>query len=379
MTMLSFGYDDTQLLNWVANGATNNDPESFLLLEPYDDNNYKITTNTGNQQRSLLVEINDEDTDNYYAAIRAKAVQSVASKVDDESNLSITITEDKVSLASGATTMSLTNHYDNVMSINKNHKTDIIVSVDAYDVIDSTSRATSAAGKGVITFSNKDNDFTITSGSENIRTQELFPANANDDFELILPAEHLKNIKPLGKIEVLDTITFKKGTGLINLVISISPEEGYCAVSEIEYTIPTHIGSTGLVDNPCDEDVITNCKIGKKELTSSIKYISGAVKGESEITLEAEKGNNFITVKVSDDDGSAKTTIIDADIDNSFKITTTSSQLLKGVKTVTGKEVILGSIETENNNWLAVMPVFKEDADNDSQNSDIIIALTVLT
>lgn len=379
MTMLSFGYDDTQLLNWVANGATNNDPESFLLLEPYDDNNYKITTNTGNQQRSLLVEINDEDTDNYYAAIRAKAVQSVVSKVDDESNLSITITEDKVSLASGATTMSLTNHYDNVMSINKHHKTDIIVSVDAYDVIDSTSRATSAAGKGVITFSNKDNDFTITSGSENIRTQELFPANANDDFELILPAEYLKNIKPLGKIEVLDTITFKKGTGLINLVISISPEEGYCAVSEIEYTIPTHIGSTGLVDNPCDEDVITNCKIGKKELTSSIKYISGAVKGESEITLEAEKGNNFITVKVSDDDGSAKTTIIDADIDNSFKITTTSSLLLKGVKTVTGKEVILGSIETENNNWLAVMPVFKEDADNDSQNSDIIIALTVLT
>ena len=379
MTMLSFGYDDTQLLNWVANGATNNDPESFLLLEPYDDNNYKITTNTGNQQRSLLVEINDEETDNYYAAIRAKAVQSVASKVDDESNLSITITEDKVSLASGATTMSLTNHYDNVMSINKHHKTDIIVSVDAYDVIDSTSRATSAAGKGVITFSNKDNDFTITSGSENIRTQELFPANANDDFELILPAEYLKNIKPLGKIEVLDTITFKKGTGLINLVVSISPEEGYCAVSEIEYTIPTHIGSTGLIDNPCDEDVTTNCKIGKKELTSSIKYISGAVKGESEITLEAEKGNNFITVKVSDDDGSAKTTIIDADIDNSFKITTTSSLLLKGVKTVTGKEVILGSIETENNNWLAVMPVFKEDADNDSQNSDIIIALTVLT
>lgn len=378
MTMLSFGYDDTQLLNWVASGATNNDPESFLLLEPYD-NNYKITTNTGNQQRSLLVEINDEDTDHYYAAIRAKAVQSVAAKVDDESNLSITITEDKVSLASGATTMSLTNQYDNVMSINKHHKTDTIVSVDAYDVIDSAGRATSAAGKGVVTFSNKDNDFTITSGSEDIRTQELFPADANDDFELVIPAEHLKNIKPLGKIEVLDTITFRKGLGLTTLTISISPEEGYCAVSEVEYTIPTHIGSTGLIDNPCDEDVSTNCKIGKKELTSSIKYISGAVKGESEITLEAEKGNNFITVKVSDDDGSAKTTIIDANIDKSFKITTTSSLLLKGVKTVTGKEVILGSIETENNEWLSIMPVFKEDAEDESENSDIIIAITVLT
>jgi len=76
---------------------------------------------------------------------------------------------------------------------------------------------------------------------------------------------------------------------------------------------------------------------------------------------------------------SAKTTIIDADIDNSFKITTTSSLLLKGVKTVTGKEVVLGSIETENNNWLAIMPVFKEDAEDESENSDIVIAITVLT
>ena len=378
MTMLSFGYDDTQLLQWVVGGSAKTDPESFILFEPYDDNNYKVSTNTSRQHRSLLVEVNDDDTDLYYAAIRSGAVHSVASKVDDESNLSITITEDTVNLASGATTMKLTNNYDDVMDVTKQLQTDSIVSVESYEVIEAIGRAVSAAGKGVVTFSNKDDDFTITSGTDDIRTQEIFPANTQEDFNLIVDGEHLKNIKSLGKSEVLDTTTLRQGVGVSTLVINIKAEEGYCAVSEVHYTFPTHIGSTGLTDNPCDEDILAKCKIGKKELTSSIKYISGAVQGDSEVTLEAEKGNNFITVKVADDDGSAKTTIIDADIDNGFTITTKSSLLLKGVKTVTGKEVVLGEVDTDNNTWITITPVFKEDADNESQNSDIVVAITAI-
>lgn len=373
MTMLSFDYESVAALKWVAAGAGKTDPESFIIFEPHDDA-YKVTTNTSTSRRSLLVKINDESDDEPQpAAIRAKAIKSVADKVDDESSLSISITEGSINLASGATTMKLTNPYEEVMDNTKFFSTLNIVTIEAYDVIEAASRAVSASSRGVIIMSSKDDDFTITSGDENVRTQEILPATINNDFELKIPATELKPFKELSKIEILDDLKIKQGTGLVEFTIHTLGDE--FDVKEITLVIPTHVGSTGLSENPCDEDIINGFKVAKKVLSASIKYISGAVRGESLVTLDAQKGNNFITVKVEDDEGSAKTTIIDADIDSNISLTAPASLINTGLRSATGKEVIIGKISLEENDWLSITPVFKEDAEDESQNSDIVIAI----
>lgn len=373
-------YIASQTLKWVTKGSGKNDPESVIIFTPQSDGMYKIATNTGVNQRFMLVKVNgsSQDADTHNCAVRAKALEKIADKVDEDTAMSIQLKEDKVILSSGATSFTLDNLYEATMIVPNDAPTALELTVDYDNLIPAISRAQNIGkSSDIVLGANKEeNTITIVSGDEEMRSQETYTASPGDDFNFIIPSAHFKAISAssLKKIEPED-ITIRSGHGLLEFDFSLSAGESTSVVS-FSYIFPTLIGKNGLSDNPCENDIIPVFTIERSALSSAINYVSAATRGETIVILDASQGPNYVNIKVEDNDGYAQTTIVDASIDAPEVIVVSAELILKALKSITGDQAVIGTFdENDAPNWLSITPVFDEDAESESDNSDIVVAV----
>ena len=108
MTIITFGEEDAKALSWVASGAENSDPGAVLIIDvDGTGSTARVSTNTAALIRSMVISVDDAQDESI--ALRAKTLASIASKVEEGVNLTLTTNGDKVSVACGATSLNLTN------------------------------------------------------------------------------------------------------------------------------------------------------------------------------------------------------------------------------------------------------------------------------
>lgn len=375
--MLSIDYIASQTLKWVTKGSEKNDPGSIILFEPQSDGTYSISTNTSPHKRVMFVTTNgtsSADGDNPFCAVRSKAVDKITDKVEEDTVLSIELKDDKVILSSGATSFKLDNLYDSTMIVHHEEDTHNEIRIDYAELIPAITRAQNIGNNSDIRLQavKDENIIQISSGDDDIHSNEIFTASPGDDFTFIIPAAHLKavNESAMKKIEP-DDVTINSGHGLLEFVFTPLAGEA-TSVKKFHYVFPTFIGKSDMDDNLCDDDFSNGFIVDKRTLSSAVSFVSAATKGDSVVTLDATQGVNRVSVKVNDNDGSAQTTVVDAQIDNPIIITISSGLFLKALKAATGKQITVGLFDDDD--WVSITPVFNEDAESESSNSDIIIA-----
>lgn len=378
--MLSFDYIASQALAFVTSGAAKTDPESIIVFSPKGDH-YEVSTNTGAFRRSMTIRVNGTTDDGASAplcAVRAKPLLSMTKKVEEDTTLSIQLYDDKVSISSGATSFNLVNLYESTMLVGSALSSTLDITLDADDIVPALGRAQNV-GSGsdvVLSASKEDNTFSVTSGDEEMRSQEIYTASPGDDFTYIVPARNVKAINEslMKKVEISD-IKVKSGQGFLEFVMTSAVGDS-SALVDMTYSFPTVVGQSIHSDNPCDGDITSVFTAEKSILKSAIGYVSAATQGDSRVMLDATNGANYVTVKAEDADGSAQTTVINATIDTPRFVVAPASLLLNALKAVTGKEAVVGILDDESeDNWLSITPVFDESAEQESDNSDIIIAV----
>lgn len=378
--MISVDYIACQALDFVASGASKNDPESIILFYPQDDR-YVISTNTGTFRRSMVIKTNGitQDTDTPpTCAIRAKALATMAKKVEEDTVMSVELSDEKVIISSGATSFKLDNLYDTTMIVDNHKSSTLEITLDAVDLVPALGRAQSVGSSSdvVLSASKDEKVFTVTSGDENMRSQEIYTAAPGDDFKHIVP---VKNVKPINnslmkKVE-LDDITIKSGQGFLEFIMT-SEAGDTSALVNLSYTFPTVVGKSILSENPCDGDIDIVFSADKTILKSAVSYVSAATQGDTKVVLDASQGANYVTVKAEDADGAAQTTVINATIETPSVVTFPASLLLNALKAVTGSQATVGKLDdVDGETWLSVTPEFDESAESESDNSDIVVAV----
>ena len=127
MTIITFGEEDAKALSWVASGAENSDPGAVLIIDvDGTDSTARVSTNTAALIRSMVISVDDAQDESI--ALRAKTLASIASKVEEGVNLTLTTNGDKVSVACGSTSLNLTNLYDHVMDVTRRLHRDRVAS-----------------------------------------------------------------------------------------------------------------------------------------------------------------------------------------------------------------------------------------------------------
>lgn len=375
MTTFSLDQYSAKALAWVAAGADTSDHGSVLIMEPTEDGSVNIYTNVAHSKRGISVkEISSSANESHTGAVRAKALLGVASKVDDALSMSVTIKNDRVVISSGATSLSLENLYDSLSECSQDVRGSHVISVDAYDIINSLSSAgNSVSPKDPVYISSDGDDFSIGSGSDSVFAKELIPATINGDiFSIIITASSAKSLKKLSKLVVLDTATLYSAKGLVRIEFPTPDEE--TSMQKIYVYLPTIVSQSQISDNPCDEDINEVLTIPRKIIESSIKPIISAVSPQAVLTIDTTQDNRVV-LTATNPDGDAKTVVLDGNIHSQEKISAPIGVVVSSLAAVGTESVTLGTISHNEHEWMSISSVFKEDAESESENNDIVVAL----
>lgn len=375
MSIITFGEEDAKILSWVAAGAENSDPGGVLIIDIDSSGTARISTNTAAFIRQMEVSVDDATDEK--VAIRAKTLSSVASKVEEGMNLSITTNGDTVVASCGATSLSLTNLYDHVMDITRRLDRTKVASLTAGEFVTALAKAGTASAKGDVHVS-FDNDGLVTVGARNgtIHTQELYPATIHEkDMEPSrILGSHVKPLKPLAKIEAVTDLDISLGHGYIVFGFPVSSAEAN--TKSVSMATPTVVSGSPVEGSPCDEEISPVLVIDRTMLKNALDPLSGAVPGDAIVTLDSSQVGR-VTVSVSSDEGTGKTTILEAEVDQKKKINVTLGNVQTALKSISEREIQIGEVELDGQLWMTVTPVDQDsdDEDEDYTDGDIVIAL----
>lgn len=374
MSTISFDLDAAKALLFVAKGAAKTDHESVLFLDFSSDGTCRITTSDNSNNRSADFRVDDSVSRTY--AIRAAALVSVASKVDDEQSMSLTARDNKIHVSCGATSASLTDLYEVVVDSRLKVPSSPLTTVEAYTSLSALSHAASAVNKnGKVILADDGNGMSIGSGSDDVYTQELLPATllgGTDEYRVSIYSGLVKPLKELGKIETLDSVEINSGKGILEFLLPVHSEE--TSLKEVSYTTPTVVSTVVPTGTPCDEDVDNILSVDSKTLKGAMDSISGVVSDSALITLDATQDNRVV-VKVADEESTGKNVIVDAVVYKKSLLTTTISSLKKALQTAGSGFIIVGCVNYKEEEWVTISPEFDDEAESEADNSDIIVAI----
>lgn len=376
MTIITFGEEDAKALSWVASGAENSDPGAVLIIDvDGTGSTARVSTNTAALIRSMVISVDDAQDESI--ALRAKTLASIASKVEEGVNLTLTTNGDKVSVACGATSLNLTNLYDHVMDVTRRLHRDRVATVTTEKFIESMVNAGAASSKEEVILDFEDDLVTVGARNDRIHTQELYPASVYDTPPpLRIIGGHLKVMKPLAKLEFVGALDIFVGTGYVIFRAPVDDPESH--IRDISMVVPTVVSGSALDSSPCDEDVTPSLSVSRSLLRGALAPLSGAVESYSVVTMTFDADGQLV-VSVASNEGTGKTTILDAKVNTPGTIEVLLGDLTTALRSITDSEVNIGETAIEDDTWVTVTPVDEDDdsEDDDTMYSggDIIVAI----
>lgn len=379
MTIITFGEEDAKALSWVASGAENNDPGAVLILDVDSTaGTARVSTNTAALIRSIVIDVDDAEDESI--AVRAKTLSSIASHVEEGVSLVLSTdnTGDKVSVACGATSLTLTNLYDHVMDVTRRLHKDRVATVTTPAIIDSMVKAGAASAKEEVILDFSDDLVTVGARNDRIHTQELYPASVYDTPDpLRITGGHLKLLKPLSKLEFITALDVLVGTGYVIFRAPVNDPESH--VTEVSMVIPTVVSGSSPESSPCDEDIVPSFSVSRPLLRAALAPLSGAVEPYSIVTMDFDDDGQLI-VSVMSDEGTGKTTILDSKVNTPGTIKVLLGDITTALRSISDAEINIGETEVEDETWITVTPVDEDDDSDDDSDSlyaggDIIVAI----
>lgn len=366
-----------EALKFVTDGAGKGDHDSLIFITVSASGTATISTNTIATQRLMTVQVDSpEET---VMAVRANALSSMTDKVDEDQKLSMSIRDNKLYMAVGATSATLHNLADYAVDCTKKLTQHPVVNVpEAYHGMNAIVQAVKAvsSNNGVINISGDDTGMAIGSGSEAIYTQELIPATilcGNEEYRMEVHANHLRSLTKLSKIEVLDNIEIAQGTGFASFTFPVNDATTH--LKSITVVTPTVVSARQSKSTPCDEDIIANLTTSRISLNTAIKPLKGVIPGDGIVTLDSTQTGRVV-IKVNDSDSDGRTVIVDAVVDKGDVVSTSLANLQKALQTVKSDNVNLGKIIHNDQEWIAITGVDDDDEDNLGNTYDFIVAVS---
>ena len=366
-----------EALKFVTDGAGKGDHDSLIFITVSASGTATIATNTTATQRSMTVPV--ESPEETIVAVRANALSSMTDKVDEDQNLSMSIRDNKLYIAVGATSATLHNLADYAVDCKKNLPQHPVVNVsEAALGINAIAQAVKAvsSNNGVINISGDDTGMAIGSGSEDIYTQELIPATilgGNEEYRMEIHANHLRSLTKLSKIEGLENIEISQGTGFASFTFPVDDPATY--LKSVTVVTPTVVSARQNKSTPCDEDIIANFTTSRVALNTAIKPLKGVIPGKGIVTLDSTQTGRVI-IKVNDSDSDGRTVIVDAVVDKGDVISTSLTNLQKALQTVKSENVNIGKIIHNDHEWISITGVDDDDEDNLGNAYDFIVAVS---
>lgn len=364
-------------LMWLASGAEKTDHGSVAFLD-FTPGKVRISTNTVvGRSITLTREPGDDDGTDVRVAVRAKALAGVAGKVEEGTSMGLRVdtANGRVHASCGATSVSLSDLSDHVLTVDTERDSTFLGSVDA-GVLGSLYRAYQVSGKGLVTISGRDDDgesvLTVGSGTDTVYTQEVLPYS-QDPFRVLVQASELGHLRRLLRLGGFTEVGIHQGTGLLDMSLTVDPEEG-SALYSVDFILPTVVTTVPAAPSPCDGDIHTVFTMSIKNLRGALKPLVGVVSPEADLTLVAE--GSHVTARVSDADGNAKVVIMEAVVAREETVSVTFSHLLAALRSLSTSELTLGRVEFDDLVWVSVSGLFDEAAEDSADaEADIIVAL----
>lgn len=376
MSDIKIDINSAEALKFVTDGAGKGDYDSLIFIEVRSSGETTISTNTTATQRSLKTTA--DSPEEATVAIRAQAIASIADKVDEDQNMSISIKDGKVFISVGSTSATLQDLSDHAIDVRKNITKHEVVNVDdAYMAIESIGRAVRAvsSNNGVVNISGDKMGMAIGSGSEKIYTQELVTATLlgrNEEYRMEINANHLKSINKLSKMDVLDNIEVSEGIGFTLFTFPVN--DATTTLESVSLSAPTVVSARQNKSTPCDNDITPNLSVSKKDINNAIKALKGVIPGNGTVTLDSTQTGRVV-IKVNDSDSDGKTVIVDAIVDNGAILSTSLANLQKGLQTVQSSDINIGKIEHNDKDWIAITALDEDDEESLGNNYDLVVAV----
>lgn len=376
MSDIKIDINSAEALKFVTDGAGKGDYDSLIFIDVKSSGETTISTNTTATQRSLKTTA--DSPEEATVAIRAQAIASIADKVDEDQNMSISIKDGKVFISVGSTSATLQDLSDHAIDVRKNITKHAVVNVDdAYMAIESIGRAVRAvsSNNGVVNISGDKMGMAIGSGSEKIYTQELVTATLlgrNEEYRMEINANHLKSINKLSKMDVLDNIEVSEGIGFTLFTFPVN--DATTTLGSVSLSAPTVVSARQNKSTPCDNDITPNLSVSKKDINNAIKALKGVIPGNGTVTLDSTQTGRVV-IKVNDSDSDGKTVIVDAIVDNGAILSTSLANLQKGLQTVQSSDINIGKIEHNGKDWIAITALDEDDEESLGNNYDLVVAV----
>ena len=376
MSDIKIDINSAEALKFVTDGAGKGDYDSLIFIDVKSSGETTISTNTTATQRSIQTRADSPEETT--VAIRAQAIASIADKVDEDQNMSISIKDGKVFISVGSTSATLQDLSDHAIDVRKNISKREVVNVDdAYMAIESIGRAVRAvsSNNGIINISGDKMGMAIGSGSEKIYTQELVTATllgGNEEYRMEVSANHLKSINKLSKMDILDNIEVSEGVGFTRFTFPIN--DATTTLESVSLVAPTVVSARQNKSTPCDNDISPILAVSKKDINNAIKALKGVIPGNGIVTLDSTQTGRVI-IKVNDSDSDGKTVIVDAIVDNDDIVSASLANLQKGFQTVQSSDINIGKVDHNGQDWIAITAVDEDDEEDIENSYDLVVTV----
>lgn len=380
MTTINIDQNSVHAMNFIVRGAGKSDHESVIFVDLDGTGKATITNADPVVQRKMAISVSDDSGEKRTYAFRAKSIESVLKKVDEDRSLSLGFKDDKIHIACGATSVSLKDLAPYVVDMRPSRKLYDTTSTDAvFGLSAITSAAKSASRDGIVAISDDGTGMTIGSGAGDIYTQEILLATmltSDDKYYVRILGGFLGELNTLSKIEVLDRLIVKTGDGIVEFSFPFDGAQEETDMQSVSYRVPTLVTPLDPSTSPCDGDISPIFSIQKSMLKEALSSIRDVVVSKNSIVSIDSTQDNRLVVKVSDNESEGKTVIVEDVIINDKTVLTTSlATLVKAVSGVHNSLVNIGSVDHKGDQWIALSAEFDDTVEDETDNSDMIIAV----
>lgn len=380
MPTISIDANSVHALNFVVRGAGKTDHEAVIFVDLDGSGQASITNADSILKRSMVISVDDDHGDEKTYAFRAKSIESILKKVDEDRSLSIGFKDDKINIACGSSSVSLKDLYPYVVDMRRDPQLYDVSSTDAVFAIPGiVSAAKSASKDGIVAIADDGNGLTIGSGAGDLYTQEIVAStllNPGDDYHVRIIGGFLGELQVLNKMETLNTLLVKTGEGLVEFVLPFDDAEEETDIKSVSYRVPTLVTPLDPSSSPCDGDISPIFSIQKSILKESLTAIRDVVVGKNSIVSIDSTQDNRLVVRVSDNESEGKTVIVeDVIITDKTVLTASLATVVKAVSSVHNSLINIGKVSYKGDDWIALSAEFDDTVEDETDNSDMIVAV----
>lgn len=371
---MSFPEEYAAGLLWVLQGAGRGEHDGMIVFSPIGGAKVEVSANTAIPRRRMIVASSGEDE--FPAACPAKALIPLCKSVDEGKSLSISVDDESVRAACGATSMKVANDYDLTALVTHKRQFDSVVDgIDAADLCAAVSHVSKVGASEMIADVDAHGNMVLSAGDGGLVARETVVCSPVDDgAKLFFAASTLKALKAWSKI----------GDG-VSLSIAVAGESCVrfsAAVESYESPAPAELIfdsaqtlTRDAIPDPDDAPEVPTIVVDKARIISALTVAAAATGSRGVLTVSNKENarTNLVVSSVLGND-TAKSVLVDCVATNTLAVSCSPADISHAMSVIPEKEVGMSVVGEGDDVWLVLSCVaMPTDDDSEGVPSDIAV------